>query len=179
VVLRLQAACELEEKLHRMQGQINEEMQRLARDLLSDAGMDFSDLCCVAIAGNPTMEHLVLGLPVTSLAFPPHRPSFRGGEVLSTARLGWEADTKLTSFHCPEFVGGDLVAFLWIFPRKFEASPPLQDFSLYLDLGTNAEIALVANGRIFATSAAAGPAFEGGNPPAAWRPCPEQSTGSE
>ena len=145
VVLRLQAACESEEKLHRMQGLINEEMQRLARDLLSGAGMDFSDLCCVAIAGNPTMEHLVLGLPVTSLAFPPHRPLFRGGEVLSTARLGWEADTKAYLFPLPGgFVGGDLVAFLCGFFLSGETwarqASHLHDFSLYLDLGTNAEI---------------------------------------
>jgi uncharacterized 2Fe-2S/4Fe-4S cluster protein (DUF4445 family) len=35
--------------------------------------------------------------------------------------------------------------------------------ALFLDLGTNGEIVLLAEGRLYATSAAAGPAFEGGN----------------
>jgi uncharacterized 2Fe-2S/4Fe-4S cluster protein (DUF4445 family) len=160
VVLRLQAACESNEKLQRLQLLINQEMRRLALELLSGGGMNFADLSCVAVAGNPTMEHLVLGLPVTSLAFPPHRPSLRDGEVISTTRFGWESDAKAFLFPLPGgFVGGDLVAFLYgIVP---ENSP--RSVTLCLDLGTNAEIALVTEGRIFATSAAAGPAFEGGN----------------
>jgi uncharacterized 2Fe-2S/4Fe-4S cluster protein (DUF4445 family) len=167
VVLRLQAACESKENLQRMQLLINREMQRLSSELLSRSGMDYPDLSCVAVAGNPTMEHLVLGMPVTSLAFPPHRPLFRDGEVIRTTRVGWEADTKAYLFPLPGgFVGGDLVAFLYgLFSGETRArqDSPLQDIRLCLDLGTNAEIALVAKGRIFATSAAAGPAFEGGN----------------
>jgi uncharacterized 2Fe-2S/4Fe-4S cluster protein (DUF4445 family) len=119
------------------------------------------------MAGNPTMEHLVLGLPVNSIAFPPHRPMSRGGEVITTASLGWDSDIKAYLFPLPGgFVGGDLVAFLYgLFSGETRArqDSPLQDIRLCLDLGTNAEIALVAKGRIFATSAAAGPAFEGGN----------------
>jgi uncharacterized 2Fe-2S/4Fe-4S cluster protein (DUF4445 family) len=167
VVHRLQAACESEEKLQRMQLLVNEEMQSLARELLSAAGMNLAGLSCLAVAGNPTMEHLFLGLPVTSLAFPPHRPSLKGGEVISTAGLGWEADTRTYLFPLPGgFVGGDLVAFLYgIVSENSLGSSTLapRSVTLYLDLGTNAEIALVAKGRIFATSAAAGPAFEGGN----------------
>ena len=51
----------------------------------------------------------------------------------------------------------DLVAFL--FGLGEGAAPG----TLYLDMGTNAEIALFDGERFLATSAAAGPAFEGGN----------------
>jgi uncharacterized 2Fe-2S/4Fe-4S cluster protein (DUF4445 family) len=175
VVLRLQAACESEEKLHRMSRLVNDEAQRLARQLLSSVNADFNNLSGIAMAGNPTMEHILLGLPVTSLAFPPHRPLFSAGRNLRASSLGWEVDVEVYLFPLPGgFVGGDLVAFLYgLFSgdtvqsavRARHASP-LQiprESCLCLDLGTNAEIALAAKGRIYATSAAAGPAFEGGN----------------
>ncbi|MDD2581652.1 MAG: ASKHA domain-containing protein, partial [Desulfuromonadaceae bacterium] len=53
------------------------------------------------------------------------------------------------------FVGGDTVAFI------YGAEPG--DAALCLDMGTNGEIVLTDGGTIWATSAAAGPAFEGGN----------------
>jgi len=52
------------------------------------------------------------------------------------------------------FVGGDLVAFLYGQPQPVAPT-------LYIDIGTNAELALFAGGRWWVTSAAAGPAFEG------------------
>ncbi len=175
VVQRLQAACESEEKLHRMSRLVNEEAQRLARELLSGADAEFNDLTCIAMAGNPTMEHLLPALPVTSLAFPPHRPLFSTGRNFRASTLGWEADVNVYLFPLPGgFVGGDLVAFLyglfsgdiWQTIEGAKRASPLRiphETCLCLDLGTNAEIALTANGRIYATSAAAGPAFEGGN----------------
>ena len=62
------------------------------------------------------------------------------------------------------FVGGDTVAFLYGFLTSSLTphSSPLTP-ALCLDMGTNGELALVAGDTIWATSAAAGPAFEGGN----------------
>lgn len=37
------------------------------------------------------------------------------------------------------------------------------EYSLIIDFGTNAEMALIANGEIYTASAAAGPAIEGQN----------------
>ncbi len=53
------------------------------------------------------------------------------------------------------YVGGDLVAFL-----HAEGQGPAG--SLYIDIGTNGEMAIFAGSRWWATSVAAGPAFEGG-----------------
>ncbi len=167
IVLRLQAACESEAKLRRMSQLVNDEVRRLAHELLSGADADLTKLSGIAMAGNPAMEHLLLGLPVTSLAFPPHRPLFSVGRHLRTSSLGWERDAAAFVFPLPGgFVGGDLVAFLFgIFAGDTPNPSPLtpHETCLCLDLGTNAEIALAAKGHIYATSAAAGPAFEGGN----------------
>jgi uncharacterized 2Fe-2S/4Fe-4S cluster protein (DUF4445 family) len=163
VVSRLDAALKSPDTLQRMKGLVNVEMQHLARELLSITGASADKVKFVAIAGNPTMEHLLLGLPVASLAFPPYRPLFTSGRKINTAELGWDMAVEGYIFPLPGgFVGGDLVAFL--FGQVVEASRLTSHVSrLYLDLGTNGELAITIGEKIYATSAAAGPAFEGGN----------------
>jgi uncharacterized 2Fe-2S/4Fe-4S cluster protein (DUF4445 family) len=169
VIARLAAACASHDNLRRMARLINGELERLAGELLAAVGASARDLACIAIAGNPAMEHLLLALPVDSLAFPPYRPLFTAGETVNTSALGWRTAIDAFIFPLPGgFVGGDLVAFLFGVDDAGLRSPVpsgagVSGPRLYLDLGTNGEIALVSGDRIFATSAAAGPAFEGGN----------------
>lgn len=165
VVSRLQAADGSEEARQRMSRLINRACEELTRELLEKAGIPGVEPALVAIAGNPTMEHLLLGLPVGSLAHLPFRPLFTDGQRTRTASLGWERDLDAFIFPLPGgFVGGDLVAFLHGC-RDAESlhSSLFTHHSLYLDLGTNGEIALSTGDGFLATSAAAGPAFEGGN----------------
>jgi uncharacterized 2Fe-2S/4Fe-4S cluster protein (DUF4445 family) len=165
VLARLQAASASEKCLREMCGRITGALEEMADELLHGAGADPEDLETIAVAGNPAMEHILLGLPVTSLTFLPFRPLFSEGRRVRTSRLGWKRDLDAYLFPLPGgFVGGDLVAFLHGC-RNGETphSPPLTPHTLYLDLGTNGEIALATGGNILATSAAAGPAFEGGS----------------
>ena len=162
VVTRLSVAAESFHKSREMCRLINEELERVALALLAEADRSLEELSCVAIAGNPAMEHLLLGLPVDSLARIPYRPLFTEGKTIRTSELGWSIDMEAYIFPLPGgFVGGDLIAFLYgQFPdMRHQGGDP----RLFLDLGTNAEIALSAGDIVYATSAAAGPAFEGGN----------------
>lgn len=169
VIARLQYAGLSAENLSEMQSVVNEELSRVAENLIIEAGIDIQSVEQVVVAGNPTMSHLLLGLPTESLAHPPYRPRNTGAHSLNTRELGWGRGFPLYVFPSPGgFVGGDTIAFLFGsgFPEPKTRSPAVPRKSapaLYLDLGTNGEIALNANGKIFATSAAAGPAFEGGN----------------
>lgn len=160
VIARLDAACRSNEARHRMAELVRGEIRRLADQLLESAGKSPEHLSVVAVAGNPAMEHLLLGLSVTSLAFPPYRPLFTAGKTVVAAELGWDFPAEVFLFPLPGgFVGGDTVAFLHgVEPRSPGSAP-----CLYLDMGTNGEIALAVGDRLLATSAAAGPAFEGGN----------------
>jgi uncharacterized 2Fe-2S/4Fe-4S cluster protein (DUF4445 family) len=163
VISRLEAANRSPENLKRMQRLINDALQQMVRELLPAAGISAQSLHLVAVAGNPAMEHLFLGLSVTSLAFPPYRPLFSAGKTIAATDLGWEMALDVYVFPLPGgFVGGDLVAFLYGVGNTGHQLPATSH-CLYLDLGTNGELALVAGGAIYATSAAAGPAFEGGN----------------
>ncbi len=101
------------------------------------------------IVGNPVMLSFYLGRPVTGLAKFPFRAGIKHGQFLS---------------HPPRyifpiiggFVGGDTIA--GILASGIMGN---RGTCLYLDLGTNGEIALVSGNTITATSTAAGPAFEG------------------
>jgi uncharacterized 2Fe-2S/4Fe-4S cluster protein (DUF4445 family) len=163
VVSRISAAVKSEAVRHEMSRLVNAELEALALQLISGAGLKIESLRRVAIAGNPAMEHLLLDLPVDSIARVPYRPLFTEGKSLNTKGLGWGINAELFVFPLPGgFVGGDLVAFLFgqLQGVSFSTSNVAR---LFLDLGTNAEIALATAGTIFATSAAAGPAFEGGS----------------
>jgi uncharacterized 2Fe-2S/4Fe-4S cluster protein (DUF4445 family) len=162
VISRLEYACRGEAERRTLSRLVNAELERLVKELLFRSGMPLEALTQVAIAANPAMSHLLLDLPVESLAFPPYRPRTTSSHRVPARSLGWSLDVPLYVFPSPGgFVGGDLVAFLHglgVRPSLLTPHP-----SLFLDLGTNAEIALLAGGRLYATSAAAGPAFEGGN----------------
>ncbi len=175
VVSRLDAALHSEGALLEMKGSVNGVLEQMALELCAGVGANTSDLKIVAVAGNPAMEHILLGLPVESLAFPPYRPLFTTGRMMNSAELGWDMAVPAYIFPLPGgFVGGDLVGFLYGVDVTCPLSPlvrrsasaregPVSGPRLFLDLGTNGEIALALGEKVYATSAAAGPAFEGGN----------------
>ena len=156
VISRLDAAVNSVSLKLEMTTLIRTGLRKIGQDLCDTAGIAWSDIGKVAIAGNPAMQHLLLGLGLTSLAFPPFRPLYTTATYLNSADLEWEGGSDVYLFPMPGgFVGGDTVAFI------YGAKP--DESSLCLDLGTNGEIALVEGETVWATSAAAGPAFEGGN----------------
>ncbi|SNB46651.1 ASKHA domain-containing protein [Geobacter sp. DSM 9736] len=157
IVTRLEAACSAPEMVAHLSLLVNGELERLANDLLRKTPPGGA-VGKVAFAGNPAMEHLLLGLPVDSLARIPYRPLFSRVRNFGTKEIGWNLAAEALAFPLPGgFVGGDLLAF--IVAAGVDNTCP----RLYLDLGTNGEIALSTEGCISATSVAAGPAFEGGN----------------
>jgi uncharacterized 2Fe-2S/4Fe-4S cluster protein (DUF4445 family) len=156
VISRLDAAVNSAASRQEMSALIRTKLRRMGEELCAAAGIAWNDVRKVAIAGNPTMQHILMGLELTSLAFPPYRPLYTAGTNLKAADLEWDGTADVYLFPMPGgFVGGDTVAFI------YGAEPG--EATLCLDMGTNGEIALIAGEVIWATSAAAGPAFEGGN----------------
>lgn len=107
----------------------------------------------IYVAGNTAMEHLLLGESCEKLGRAPFIPvslcerSTRLGEIPLTVLPGASA-----------FVGADIAAGLLACGFDRICRP-----ALFVDLGTNGEMALGTTEGILATSAPAGPAFEGGN----------------
>lgn len=155
VIRRLEAAREGHgEELQRL---LAEAINRLTVELLTQAGLDMTHISAAAVAANPAITHLLAGQPVDKILFPPHRPDFTGGSSLDAQSLNIELPVPLYVFPLISgYVGGDLVAVLL-------AGEPPAGPAIYLDLGTNAELALWDGQRWLVTSVAAGPAFEAGH----------------
>ncbi|MDQ7097050.1 ASKHA domain-containing protein [Desulfosporosinus sp. PR] len=118
----------------------------------------------IVLVGNAFMHHSFLGLDLLSLSQYPFAPLFTEGVSLRVADLGGEVPLLLEPATLVEvlplvggFVGSDLLAGL--LATGVIHSP---DSFLYVDLGTNSEVALGNKERILVTSTSAGPAFEGG-----------------
>ena len=172
VLSRIQASCDG----HR------EELQRLVREALLRGLRQFAvSPVCMCIAGNTTMEHLLLGYDVSTLGRSPFTPVELGlQEMPLSMLLGKSRDTAEWDFPVyiapgiSAFVGGDIVAGLYtlqMLPGIF--SPCQRDeraevgkqesVTLLIDLGTNGEMAINDGKRMLVTATAAGPAFEGGS----------------
>ncbi len=110
-------------------------------------------------AGNATMLHLLLGIDCTGIGQAPYRAVFLESKELSASDVGMRGIERL--FLLPSahsFVGADVIAGLSLIDL-----PESGRYSLFVDLGTNAEIVLASEDRILCTAAAAGPCFEGSN----------------
>lgn len=100
-------------------------------------------------SGNTSMMHILLNEDCSGLKCHPYEPAF-----LDSQEKIFDNLTVITLPCLSPFVGADITAGII-------ASKPEKEFKLLIDLGTNAEIALFNRDKIFASSAAAGPAFEG------------------
>ncbi|MCS7249921.1 MAG: ASKHA domain-containing protein [candidate division WOR-3 bacterium] len=104
------------------------------------------------IVGNPIMYHFLLNKISSSLGRYPYKMLIPIGEVIYPIENRKEVQmVPIIS----SFIGGDIVAgilYTNLHKRK--------SFSLLIDLGTNGEIVLGNRDKIFASSCAAGPAFE-------------------
>ena len=121
------------------------------------------DIDHIVISGNTTMIHLLMGYACSTLGIYPFVPvnteliSGTPEEIIGYKQPRAEIKTTILP-SVSAFIGGDIVAGLYAL--DFATN---KEISLFVDLGTNGEIALGNCDRILTTSVAAGPAFEGGN----------------
>jgi uncharacterized 2Fe-2S/4Fe-4S cluster protein (DUF4445 family) len=113
----------------------------------------------VALAGNATMVHLVLGIDPEPLGVAPFILSTRLLPEVRAHDLGVPAHPQARAVIFPAFgayVGGDITAGL--LASGMDRDPRTR---LFIDIGTNCEIVLGGRDWLRATAAPAGPAFEG------------------
>ncbi len=131
----------------------------LVRRLCAQAGCRAQDIADAVLVGNTAMHHIFLGLPVEQLGVAPYAPAECAALDLPASQAGLALAPAANLHLLPNiagFVGADHVAMLL-------GSGMLErpGIVLGMDIGTNTEISLLANGKHYACSTASGPAFEG------------------
>ncbi len=112
----------------------------------------------ITACGNVTMMHLALGIDPEPLSMAPFVVSTHTLPPVAAREFGVEIHPRAPAFVFPSlgaYVGGDIVAGML-------ATGLTRDrrLRLFIDVGTNSEIALGSSDRVVATAAPAGPAFE-------------------
>jgi uncharacterized 2Fe-2S/4Fe-4S cluster protein (DUF4445 family) len=110
------------------------------------------------VAANSAMTALLWGADITSLAEAPYYPPFFDERSGSPKEWGLSGEVLTTFPLLGSFVGGDTAAA--IIATDLD-KPGLS--RMLIDIGTNTEIVLAHQGKLYAASTPAGPAFEGGN----------------
>jgi uncharacterized 2Fe-2S/4Fe-4S cluster protein (DUF4445 family) len=110
----------------------------------------------LSISGNTIMLHLFLNVDPSGMAVLPFTPVFLEEKELNGEELSLSAEKVSVLPSIAAFIGGDITAGLAVLDILNTPGP-----SLFIDIGTNGEMALINGETIYCCSTAAGPAFEG------------------
>ena len=113
----------------------------------------------IIIVGNPIMHHIFFGISPVELGQAPFTVATRGWLDVDAQKLGLDLypNTRISSLPLiAGHVGADTAA-AYLSQMDIMHSQT----TLLVDIGTNAEIMLAKEGKVYATSSPTGPAFEG------------------
>lgn len=159
VISRIQKCRTEKDGLARLQGAVVDGINHLVNELERKTHISRHHIYEIVFAGNTTMQQILGGIDPSALGELPFVPAFREALEIQASDLRLHLPPPSRVYVFPQigsFVGGDTVAGI-IATRLDRTTGP----SLLVDIGTNGEIVLSSNGRMLATSVAAGPAFEG------------------
>jgi uncharacterized 2Fe-2S/4Fe-4S cluster protein (DUF4445 family) len=159
VISRISATMLDPTALDRLRALAGETLQELADEVCEEAGIDPAEVVEVALAGNATMTAIALGIDPEPIGVAPFVMSSRAFPEMPASELGLRLHPRARATVFPAlgaYVGGDIVSGLL-------ASGMNRDrrLRLFIDVGTNCEIALGSSDGLVCTAAPAGPAFEG------------------
>jgi uncharacterized 2Fe-2S/4Fe-4S cluster protein (DUF4445 family) len=158
VISRISATMLDPDALGRLRRLASETLQDLALEICEHGGVHPAEVYEVALAGNATMTAMALGIDPEPIGVAPFIMTSRSYPDMPAAELGLALHSRARATFLPAlgaYVGGDIVAGLL-------ATGMTRDkrLRLFIDVGTNCEVALGSAERILCTAAPAGPAFE-------------------
>ena len=159
VLSRIDAAARTDDNdkanggLQLMQSQIVSLLNGFISEMLMECGR--TEVCLFSVAGNTVMCHLLMGISPEKLGRAPFMPDEYFGREFNPLDIGLENCQTMIIFPAVSgFVGGDITAGMM-------ETVNCKALTLYLDIGTNGEMALGKGDRYVCCATAAGPAFEG------------------
>ena len=143
-----------------LQRVVVETINTVLRKMLAKAGADGSNIATITIAGNTTMTQLLLAIDPSHIRRAPYVPASTLYPPFAASTIGIELNEETLALVYPQissYVGGDIVS--GIMGTGLYRN---EELTLFLDIGTNAEIVIGNKDWLACTACSAGPAFEGG-----------------
>ncbi|CAB1065591.1 Acetyl-CoA synthase corrinoid activation protein [Olavius sp. associated proteobacterium Delta 1] len=135
-------------------------INKILTRIIKRSGVNQENISTITLAGNTTMTQLLLAVDPRSIRRAPYVPAATLYPPMKASDLGMELDDHVAALVYPavsSYVGGDIVA--GVMGSGIYRSEAL---TLYLDVGTNAEIVIGNKDWLACAACSAGPAFEGG-----------------
>ncbi len=143
-----------------LHNKVVENINTIVERLVRRGGISLEEVSTITLAGNSTMTQLFLEINPSYIRKDPYVPA----SIMYPPFLAKEAELAMAEHTIAlmfpgvsSYVGGDIIAGVMA-SGMYRSS----ELTLYMDIGTNAEIVIGHQDWMVCTAASAGPAFEGG-----------------
>ena len=146
--------------LDRLQQVVADTINTIINKIVRRSKVDPDDIAAITLAGNTTMTQLLLGVNPRYIRRSPYVPACTLYPPIRAVDLGLEVKDHVTALVYPavsSYVGGDIVAGVMGSGMYLD-----ERLTLFMDIGTNAEIVIGNRDWLACAACSAGPAFEGG-----------------
>jgi len=145
------------QKLHEV---VITNINQLIKKMVKRAKIDPDEISTITLAGNTTMTQLMLKVNPKYIRLSPYVPASTLFAPIKAIDLGLSLGNHVTALVYPaisSYVGGDIVAGV-----MGSGMYLTEEVTLFMDIGTNAEIVIGNKDWLACAACSAGPAFEGG-----------------
>jgi len=135
-------------------------INKLIKKMVKRTRIDSDEISSITLAGNTTMTQLMLGINPKYIRLSPYVPASTLFSPIKAIDLGFALEDHVTALVYPaisSYVGGDIVAGV-----MGSGMYRTEELTLFMDIGTNAEIVIGNKDWLACAACSAGPAFEGG-----------------
>ncbi len=143
-----------------LHSKVIETINVIIEKISKSSGVDLDEVSTITLSGNTTMTQLFLKVNPRYIRRSPFVPAATLYPPFRAADIGLNLPEHVTALVYPQvssYVGGDIVA--GVMGSGMAHEEPL---TLYMDIGTNAEIVIGNKDWLMCAACSAGPAFEGG-----------------
>ena len=136
-------------------------INKMVKSICDRHGLTQDQIYQVTVGANCTMMHMLMGVDARPIGKAPFAPVFARAKDVKASDIGLKAAPGARLYCLPSvsaYIGADIVAGAYVCDLKHPKGNVM-----FIDIGTNGEIVLAADGKLMSCSCAAGPALEGMN----------------
>ncbi|MBR3331135.1 MAG: DUF4445 domain-containing protein [Mogibacterium sp.] len=150
-----------EDGREKLQKAIVGSINKMVKSICDEHGLTQDQIYEVTVGANCTMMHMLMGVDARPIGKAPFAPVFARAKDIKASDIGLKAAPGARLYCLPSvsaYIGADIVAGAYVCDLKHQKGNVM-----FIDIGTNGEIVLAADGKLMSCSCAAGPALEGMN----------------